>query len=214
MVPRCAETSPERFGRPSPSFPAWTVAVALVLITLAMVLRVAWDPGLDAPPRVGQFLDPKFSLVDQNGNVFTNAAFAGKPRVLLFGYTSCPDVCPTSLSALAENINELGPAAKGLIFAFVTVDPERDTPDRLKSYLSAFSPRIVGLTGKPLSVRKMLDGYHIFRERQPSPDGSYSVNHTSTVFLISGDGRLQETVAADALGRSAALKKIKRLASR
>lgn len=189
------------------------IIAALALIIGAMVLRVAWDSNLAAPAKVGSVLDPQFSLIDQNGKPFTNASFDGKPRLLIFGYTSCPDVCPTVLSALAENVTELGKNAGKLEWIFVTVDPKRDTPARLKAYLAAFSPRIIGVTGNPHAVSTALDKYRVFRTSRRNPDGTYSIDHTSTVLLISADGRLQDTIKESELGTRAALIKIKRLIS-
>jgi len=189
------------------------VVSALALIVGAMVLRVAFDSDLAPPPGVGSLLDPKFSLVDQNGKTFTNASFEGKPRLLTFGYTSCPDICPTTLSALAENITELGKNAGKLQWIFITVDPKNDTPARLKAYLAAFSPRLIGLTGSPGTVSAALDKYRVFRASKPQPEGTYSIDHTSTVFLITADGRLQNTIKESELGTRAALTKIKRLIS-
>ncbi len=208
--------SPARTPQPATlvrAAPARVVAAMLAIITMAMVVRVASDPSLEAPPRIGALLDPQFSLIDQNGHPFTDAEFAGKPRVLLFGYTSCPDVCPTSLAALSENINELGAAAGKLDFVFVTVDPERDTPARLKSYLAAFSPRLIGLTGKSGALSNALDGYHVFRARRSGSSGDYTIDHTSTALLISVDGRLQSTIKEDQLGTGEALTKIRHLLS-
>ncbi len=189
------------------------VVATLALIVGAMVLRVAFDSDLAPPPSVGSLLDPEFSLVDQNGRTFTDASFEGKPRLLTFGYTSCPDICPTTLSALAENITELGKNAGKLQWIFITVDPKHDTPARLKAYLAAFSPRIVGLTGSPGRVSATLDKYRVFRASTPKPDGTYSIDHTSTVFLISPDGHLRNTIKESELGTRAALTKIKRLIS-
>lgn len=189
------------------------VVAALALIVGAMVLRVAFDSDLAPPPAVGSLLNPKFSLIDQNGKTFTNASFEGKPRLLTFGYTSCPDICPTTLSALAENMTELGRDAGKLQWIFITVDPKHDTPARLKAYLAAFSPRIIGLTGSPGTVSATLDKYRVFRASSPKPDGTYSIDHTSIVFLISADGRLQNTIKESELGTWAALTKIKRLIS-
>lgn len=184
-------------------------ATALVLVITAMVFRVALDPQLGTPPRIGSSLDPTFSLIDQNGKPFTNATLAGKPRAVIFGYTSCPDICPTSLAALAETVRQLGAEAAKLRFIFMTVDPARDTPARLKSYLAAFSSRIIGLTGGSAAVSAALDGYHVLHARKANSDSS--IDHTSTVFLISRDGRLQDTIRESELGTAAALAKIRRL---
>lgn len=206
-----------RFAKLSSSKPAdassLIVVAALALIIGAMVIRVAWDSNLAAPPTTGSLLDPEISLVDQNGKPFTNASFDGKPRLLVFGYTACPDICPTILSALAENLTQLGPNAGRLDWVFVTVDPQHDTPSRLKTYLAAFSPRIIGLTGNPHAVSIALDKYRVFRAQRQRADGTYSIDHTSTAFLISADGRLQDTIKESELGTRAALNKIKRLIS-
>lgn len=193
--------------------PSLIVVAALALIVGAMVLRVAFDSDLAPPPTVGSLLNPKFSLIDQNGKTFTNASFEGKPRILTFGYTSCPDICPTTLSALTENITELGKDAGKLDWIFITVDPKHDRPARLKNYLAAYSPRVIGLTGSPGAVFAALDKYRVFHASRPQPDGTYSIDHTSTVFLISADGRLKDTIKESELGTRAALAKIKRLLS-
>jgi protein SCO1 len=187
----------------------YVTAAALALVTAAMVVRVAFDPQLSALPRIGSSLDPTFSLIDQNGVPFTNATLAGKPRLLIFGYTSCPDICPTSLASLAETMRQLGAEAAKLRFIFMTVDPARDTPARLKSYLAAFSSRIIGLTGGSAAMSAALDGYHVLRGRTDNSDSS--MDHTSTVFLISRDGRLQDTIRERELGTASALAKIRRL---
>lgn len=194
--------------------PFFLVIGALVIIALAMIIRVARDPSFEGPPDVGSYLNPAFSLVDQNARPFTNASFDGKPRIILFGYTSCPDVCPTSLAALAENITQLGASASKLDFVFLTVDPKRDTVARLKTYLAAFSAQLIGLTGKPATVSRALDDFQVFRAVRPNSGGGYSVDHTSTAYLISGDGRLRDVLKQEELGTTAALSKIKRLIAR
>jgi protein SCO1/2 len=184
--------------------------VVLASIVLAMVAKAALDPALQAP-RVGQQLNPRFSLLDQNAEPFTNANLQGKPRLIAFGYTSCPDVCPTVLSALAADIASIGQASDKANYIFVTVDPEHDTPLRLKRYLAAFSSHFTGLTGDPVAVSKMLRAYHVFQSRRTEADGHYVIDHTSIVFLIDGTGRLQDTINVGELGTPRADAKIKRL---
>lgn len=181
---------------------------AIALVTAAMIVKAAFLPALNSQAAVAAPFDAPFDLIDQNGKPFTNASFNDAPRVLFFGYTSCPDICPTTLAALSRWIDVVKPTRTR--FVFVTVDPARDTPQVLKSYLSSFAPGIIGLTGKPDDVSRMLDAYHIFRQRVDEPGGSYSMNHTATLFLVDGHGKLQDMIAHGEDDKSA-IEKLRRL---
>ena len=187
-----------------------TVLAALGILVVAMVLRAAFEPALGSQATAGDRFDAPFALVDQTGRPFTADDLAGKPRLLYFGYTSCPDVCPTTLAEIANWIGALGADAARARFVFVTVDPERDTVPVLKEYLAAFSPRLIGLTGDPAAVDRMLDAYHVFRARVPEANGGYSMNHTATMFLVDADGTLEDTIPFRTTDE-AALKKLRRL---
>jgi protein SCO1/2 len=158
----------------------------------------------------GAPLGGAFSLVDQNGAPVTEQIFRGKPSVTLFGFTHCPDVCPTGLTQMALWAEELGIDAEKLRFVFVTVDPERDTAPALHEYLSAFDAPVVGVTGDPASVAAMTKDYKIFSRKVPLDGGDYTMDHTASMILQDADGNFVGTVDPEE-SREAALAKIRRL---
>ena len=128
-----------------------------------------------------------FTLVDDNGAHVTEKTLAGKPHVMYFGYTYCPEVCPTTLFDLSRWIKELGPDADKLDYVFVTVDPERDTPKLMHAYLSSFDRRIRGFTGTSRQIAKIAKEYHIDYKKISTGDGTYSVDHSSIIYLMYAD---------------------------
>lgn len=182
-------------------------AVLLMCLIGGLLINVAFDKRFGSAAAIGEHLDPPFTLVDQNNHPFTNAAFANKPRVVFFGYTGCADICPTMLSALAGNISELGTSAANAMFVFMTVDPEHDTPSRLKPYLKQFSPTLVGLTGKPEEVLNTLRAYGVYRKRHDNG----LIDHSAITLLIDAHGILRDRIKANQFGSTAALSKLQRL---
>lgn len=134
-----------------------------------------------------------FAMVDTGGRPVTEADLAGRPAALFFGFTFCPDVCPTTLSLLTEVMGRMGGAADRLNVVFVSVDPERDTPEALKLYLSSFDPRIRGFTGTAAQVAAMADAYHVTYRRVPV-EGGYTMEHSAGVFLFDRTGRLDGVI--------------------
>jgi cytochrome oxidase Cu insertion factor (SCO1/SenC/PrrC family) len=131
-----------------------------------------------------------FELTDQNGHRRTDADFRGKLVVLYFGYTYCPDVCPTELQSISLALDKLGAAAELVQPLFITVDPERDTPARLAEFVSSFHRRLVGLTGSVAEVRKTAIAYRTFFVKNSSAaPGEYSVDHTGFIYLVGKDGK-------------------------
>ena len=130
-----------------------------------------------------------FTLSDHNGQTRQLTDFAGKLVVVFFGYTQCPDVCPTSLTELAQAKKLLGPDGDKLQGLFVSVDPERDTPEILKEYVAAFGPQFKGLTGSPEQVQAALKAWRVYsRKAEPQPDGSYLVDHSTFTYLMDPAG--------------------------
>lgn len=144
-----------------------------------------------------------FSLTNQDGKQVTNADYSGRTMVIYFGYTHCPDICPTTLSVMGEALSKLGADEKRIVPIFVTLDPERDTPKVLKSYLAAFGPRFVGLTGNAQEIALIKKEYHVYSEKQPMPGGDYAVNHSNTIYVMGPDGsfidNFDETLGPDAM---------------
>ncbi len=147
-----------------------------------------------------------FALVDQNSRPVTDKDFLGKPLLVFFGYTHCPDVCPTTLFEISEIMRVLGPDASRVNAVFITIDPERDTPAVLKDYLSSFEHQVLGLSGDSAAIAKVADEYGIYRRKVPREGGDYLMDHSVEVYLINKDGkfvapfnlkRQPETAAAD-----------------
>ena len=128
-----------------------------------------------------------FQLTTHTGSQLTDKELLGKPFLVFFGYTHCPDVCHTTLFEMSEILRALGANAK-INALFVTVDPARDTPHILQDYLSNFDPRIIGLTGSPDQLEPMLKEYRIYAKRTPGTDSDYAVDHTTAVYLMDKNG--------------------------
>jgi protein SCO1/2 len=140
-----------------------------------------------------------FQLVDQNGQPITEQALRGKPTALFFGFTHCPEVCPTTLFELDGWMKTVDPDAKGLQAYFVTVDPERDTPEILGRYVSNVTDRVKGIAGDPAKIAEVVKGFRVYAKKIPldeaQPDGDYTMDHTASVFLLDADGRFKGTIA-------------------
>ncbi|PYB75377.1 MULTISPECIES: SCO family protein [Rhizobium] len=140
-----------------------------------------------------------FQLVDQNGQPISEQAFRGKPTALFFGFTHCPEVCPTTLFELDGWLKKVDPDAKGLQAYFVTVDPERDTPQLLGQYISNVTDRVTGIAGEPAKIAEVIKGFRVYAKKVPldesKPDGDYTMDHTASVFLLDADGRFKGTIA-------------------
>lgn len=140
----------------------------------------------------GTKLGQQWKLIDMNGQARDQSSFAGKVQLVFFGFAQCPDICPTSLSELSEAMKLLGPDADRVQVLLVTVDPERDTPDILRKYLSAFDPRFMGLTGTPEQVRQAASSFKAFYSKVPRPGGDYTMDHSASFYLLdrNGDARV------------------------
>jgi len=158
------------------------------LIFGAFVALTANTPS--APPQSA--IGGPFQLTSHAGGQVSEKDLLGRPFLIFFGYTHCPDVCHTTLFEMSETLRALGPDAKvgGL---FVTVDPERDTPEVLKDYLANFDSRIIGLTGPRPQLEPMLRAYRIYSKRAPGKDDDYAVDHTTVVYLMDKNGRFVAT---------------------
>jgi len=130
-----------------------------------------------------------FKLIDQNGKPVTEASLKGKPTLVYFGYTHCPDTCPTTLFELSEVLRAMGKDAGRANALFVTIDPERDTPAVLKDYLSAFDPHLIGATGSHQAVAAIEKEYRVYSKKVPTENGDYGMDHTSLIYLMDKDGR-------------------------
>ncbi|MFB8339813.1 SCO family protein [Brucella cytisi] len=138
--------------------------------------------------------DVPFELTDDLGAPITEQAFEGRPSLVYFGYTHCPEICPTTLYEMAGWMKTLDPAAKELKAFFFTVDPERDTVEVMHGYTSNFTDRITGITGNSAEMQKVIKGWQIFVRKVPTSDGDYTYDHTASVFLVDSKGYLKDTI--------------------
>ena len=175
-----------------------TLRISLVLACILFSASVAANEAAEPSPTelIEGLLSGRapvggpFELIDQTGRRRTDADFRGKLVVLYFGYTYCPDVCPTELQSISLALDKLGVAAESVQPLFITVDPERDTPARLADFVSSFHPRLIGLTGSLADIRKTAIAYRtFFVKNSASTPGDYSVDHTGFIYLVGKDGR-------------------------
>ncbi|MEQ8708839.1 MAG: SCO family protein [Rhodospirillales bacterium] len=155
--------------------------------------------------QAGKFGVP-FSLVRHNGEPVDETLFEGKPSLVYFGFTFCPDVCPTTLTDMTVWADALGDDADRVNLVFVTVDPERDTAGVMSNYITSFSDRIIGVTGEPEAVKDMLRGYKVYFSKVPLEGGDYTMDHTAGVYILDRQGDFAGTIAygaseADALAK-------------
>jgi protein SCO1/2 len=130
-----------------------------------------------------------FRLIDQDGHTFTDQDLRGKSFLVFFGFTHCPDVCPTTLFEISEVMRNLGRDADRMAAVFITVDPERDTPAAMKDYLTSFDPRIRALTGDETTLAALAKAYRVYYKKVPLEGGDYTMDHTAIVYLMDKDGR-------------------------
>jgi protein SCO1/2 len=157
----------------------------LASVFLVMMLITSNAPSAIKPSAVGG----PFQLIDSSGKTVTEADLKGKPFLVFFGFTHCPDVCPTTLFEVSEVLRTLGPKADGVRALFVTVDPERDTPQVMKDYLTSFDPHLIGLSGSQEAVDKMTKAYRVYSRKVPTKDGDYTMDHTALVYLMDKQGQ-------------------------
>jgi protein SCO1 len=162
-------------------------AAGLVACLLLIMVLTGRTPNPVASS--GSAIGGPFQLVDQNGRAVSDRDLKGRPFLVFFGFTHCPDVCPTTLFEVSEILAKLGPDADKVNALFVTVDPQRDTPDKLKDYLSSFDPHLRGLTADAAAVAGMLKAYRVYAKKVPLDGGGYTMDHTALVYLMDKDGR-------------------------
>jgi protein SCO1 len=160
---------------------AASLVVGLLIVFWAMggVSKVAQPAAIGGP----------FQLTDQHGKAVTDKNLKGKPTLIFFGYTHCPDVCPTSLFEISEVLRAMGKDADKVNAVFISVDPERDTQAAMKDYLSSFDPHLEGLSGDPDAIANVIKSYRVYAKKVPTKDGDYTMDHTALIYLMDRDGR-------------------------
>jgi protein SCO1/2 len=161
--------------------------VAGLVLCLSLVFLVAQRGSVPVPQ--ASAVGGPFSLVDQEGRKVTEQDLKGRPFLVFFGFTHCPDICPATLFDISEIFRKLGPDADRAAALFITVDPERDTPEMMKNYLSSFDPHLRGLTGDGAAMEQVIRSYRAYAKKVPSPDGGYTMDHTALIYLMDKEGR-------------------------
>ena len=160
-------------------------AGSLVIGLLVMLWALGGGRSIATPAAIGG----PFQLTDQTGQTVTEKAMQGRPTLIFFGFTHCPDVCPTSLFEISEVLRAMGQDADKVNAYFISVDPERDTADAMKDYLSSFDPHLKGLTGPPDDLAKVISEYRVYAKKVPLKDGDYTMDHTALVYLMDREGK-------------------------
>jgi len=160
-------------------------AGSLVIGLLVMLWALGGTRSIATPAAIGG----PFQLTDQSGQAVTDKDMQGRPTLIFFGFTHCPDVCPTSLFEISEVLRAMGPDADRVNAYFISVDPERDTADAMKEYLSSFDPHLKGLSGPPQDLAKVISEYRVYAKKVPLKDGDYTMDHTALVYLMDREGK-------------------------
>ena len=174
------------------------IAISVICAALAIAIviglyRVVHLPGDTAGrPSVGG----PFTLVDGDGRTVTDQTYRGKWLVVYFGFTFCPDACPTALNTIAGALDALGPEAARIQPLFITIDPDRDTPPVMKQYVAAFDDRIVGLTGTPQQIAAVAKAYRVYYQKV-GDGANYTMDHSTALYVVGPDGRFNSLLAHD-----------------
>jgi protein SCO1/2 len=167
------------------AIPLAAFLLSLVVLGITAVLTLTAPSRSTGTANVGG----PFTLLNQDGRTVTDREFLGRPHLVFFGFTHCPDICPTKLFEISEALRATGQKGRALRALFITVDPERDKPEVLKSYLGSFDDRIVGLTGDAEAIQNTVRAYRGFARKVPIKDGDYTMEHTALVYLMDRNGR-------------------------
>jgi len=190
--------------------------IPYLLLILALAGGILWHesqlvPGLGRTVTTGVAkVGGPFRLTDQTGKTVTERDFRGRYMLIYFGYSFCPDVCPTTLGVMAEALQKLGSDSSRVVPIFITIDPERDTPKVLADYMKAFGPQFVGLTGSPAAIKEVEKEYSVYAVKRPlDPSkgnaGGYGMDHSSVLYLMGPNGKLvsfyDEAISPDDLAK-------------
>jgi protein SCO1/2 len=186
---------------PRPSrFAVIAIVLAAVLVVAAgalLALAVREAPRGAAGTALASAIGGPFRLIDQNGKPVSDADLKGKWQLVFFGYTHCPDTCPTALNEIALALDQLGVKRGEIEIVFITVDPERDTPEVMKSYVQSFDAPIIALTGSADAVAQAAKAYRVYYAKHPRGDGDYDMDHSAVIYVMNPEGRFTATFTPD-----------------
>ena len=184
----------------APRFAVIAIVLAAVLVVAAgalLALAVRETPRGAAGTALASAIGGPFRLIDQNGKPVSDADLKGKWQLVFFGYTHCPDTCPTALNEIALALDQLGVKRDEVEIVFITVDPERDTPAAMKAYVQSFDARIIALTGSPDAVAQAAKAYRVYYAKHPRGDGDYDMDHSAVIYVMNPEGRFTATFTPD-----------------
>lgn len=188
----------------------WVVVGLVAAAVVVLLWRQAESPGADQTA-LGPIGGP-FTLTGTDGKPFASSRLNGKPAAIFFGFTHCPDVCPTTLARLARLRKQLGKGDDALSIVFISVDPERDTPAEVGNYMKLYETPVVGLTGSPAQIEQVKQQFGIYSRKVDQPGGGYSVDHTAAVLLMDRNGEFVATLSPEE-GDAVALDKLRRISA-
>jgi cytochrome oxidase Cu insertion factor (SCO1/SenC/PrrC family) len=183
-----------------PRFAVIAIVLAGLLVVAAgalLALAVRETPRGAAGTALASAIGGPFHLIDQNGKPVSDADLKGKWQLVFFGYTHCPDTCPTALNEIALALDQLGVKRDEVEIVFITVDPERDTPEVMKAYVQSFDAPIIALTGSPDAVAQAAKAYRVYYAKHPRGDGEYDMDHSAVIYVMNPEGRFTATFTPD-----------------
>lgn len=190
-------------------FIAWGAVLVLSAVLAWNYANKQMSSLNEAQPGIAKF-GSDFNLIKTDGTPINGKDFRGRPHLVFFGFTNCPEICPTTLFEATNWMETLGAQAKDLDIYFITVDPERDTPEFLVEYLTPFDKRIIGLSGSLEEIDKAAKSYHVYYRKVKLDDGDYTLDHTASIFMMKADGSFMGTIAYQE-NEETVLDKLKRL---
>ena len=171
-----------------------TIIISFIIILTSTFFFAEYLSRQNAPKKISQIIN-NINLIDHTGKKFVSQTLKNQPSLIFFGFTHCPEVCPTTLSQLSEITYKLKTKIMTTNIIFITLDPKRDTQEHLKDYISHFNENVIGITGNIINIKKLADNWGVFYETISSAKDDYTLNHTATVFMLDKKGNYKGTIA-------------------
>lgn len=171
-----------------------TIIISFIIILTSTFFFAEYLSRQNAPKKISQIIN-NINLIDHTGKKFVSQTLKNQPSLMFFGFTHCPEVCPTTLSQLSEITDKLKTKIITTNIIFITLDPKRDTQEHLKDYISNFNENVIGITGNIINIKKLADNWGVFYETINSSKDDYTLNHTATVFMLDKKGNYKGTIA-------------------
>ena len=171
-----------------------TIIISFIIILTSTFFFAEYLSRQNAPKKISQIIN-NIDLIDHTGKKFVSQTLKNQPSLIFFGFTHCPEVCPTTLSQLSEITDKLKTKIMTTNIIFITLDPKRDTQEHLKDYISNFNENVIGITGDIINIKKLADNWGVFYETISSSKDDYTLNHTATVFMLDKKGNYKGTIA-------------------